>query len=64
LIEQALAALRARAKHLALHLGDHQLKVLDQRLGAGQLGVRLDQRRLQRLLVIRKMISCRRHERN
>jgi len=40
------------------------LKVLDQRLGAGQLGVRLDQRRLQRLLVIRKMISCRHHERN
>jgi hypothetical protein len=35
LIEQPLATLGARTEQLALHLGDHQLKVLDQRLGAG-----------------------------
>jgi hypothetical protein len=34
LVKQPLAALRARTKHLALQLGDHQLKVLDQRLRA------------------------------
>ena len=62
LIEQALAALGARAEQLALHLGDHQLQVLDQRLGAGELGARLDQRRLQRIVVVGKMISCRRHK--
>ncbi len=62
LIEQALAALRARAEQLAPHLGDHQLQVLDQGLGAGQLGTRLDQCRFQRILVVRNMISCRRHK--
>jgi hypothetical protein len=34
LIDQPLAALGARSEHLALHLGDHQLQMLDQRLGA------------------------------
>ena len=34
LVDQPLAALRARTEHLALHLGDHQLQVLDQRLFA------------------------------
>jgi hypothetical protein len=59
LIEEPLAALGARAEHLALHLGDHQLKVLDHRLGAGQLCARLDQRCLERILVVRKKIgSC------
>ena len=63
LIEQPLAALGARTEQLALHLGDHQLKVLDQRLGAGQFGARIDQRCLQRILVVGKMmISCRCHE--
>src|SRR5262249_39801783 len=58
-IEEPLAALGARAEHLALHLGDHQLKVLDHRLGAGQLGARLDQRCLERILVVGKKIgSC------
>ena len=62
LIDQALAALGARAEQLALHLGDHQLQVLDQGLGAGQLGARLDQRGFQRILVVRNMINCRRHK--
>ena len=61
LIDEPLAALGARSEHLALHLGDHQLKVLDQRLGARQLGARLDQRRLQRILVVGKMIGSRDH---
>ena len=52
LIEKPLAALRARAELRALHLGDHQLLLLDQRLGARELGARLDQRRLERILVI------------
>src|SRR5882724_7876600 len=62
LIEQALAALGTRAEQLALHLGDHQLQVLDQGLGAGEFGARLDQRSLQRILVVRNMINCRRHK--
>ena len=63
LIDQALAALGARAEQLALHLRDHQLKVFDQRLGAGQFGARFDQRCFQRILVVGKMmISCRCHE--
>jgi hypothetical protein len=49
LIDQTLAALGARAEHLALHLGDHQLQVLDQSLGSGELGAGLNQRRLERL---------------
>jgi hypothetical protein len=43
LIEQTLAALRAWTKNLPLHLGDHQLQMLDQRLCADELGARLDQ---------------------
>ena len=62
LIEQALAALGTRAEQLALHLGDHQLQVLDQGLGAGEFGARLDQRSLQRTLIVRNMINCRRHK--
>jgi hypothetical protein len=61
LIEQSLAALGARAEQLALHLGDHQLQVLDQSLGAGELGTRLDQRSLQLIVIVRNMIGCRRH---
>jgi hypothetical protein len=61
LVEKPLAALGARAKHLALHLGDHQLQVLDQRLGARELGARLDQRCLQRPDIIGQRIRCRRH---
>ncbi len=34
LIDEPLAALGARTEHLALHLRDHQLQMLDQRLGA------------------------------
>jgi hypothetical protein len=55
-------ALGARAEHRPLHLGDHQLQVLDHRLGAGQLGARLEQRRLQGILVVGDI--GRRHERN
>ena len=62
LIEQALAALRARAKQLALHLGDHQLQMLDQGLGADELGARLDQCSFQRILAVRNLINCRRHK--
>ena len=61
LVEEALAALRARPKHVALHLGDHQLQVLDHRFGARELGARFDQRCLQRIFVIGKRIGCRRH---
>ena len=61
LIDEPLAALGARTEHLALHLRDHQLQVLDQRLGAHELGARFDQRRLQRIGVVGKMIRCRRH---
>src|SRR5450631_901560 len=39
--------------------------MFDQRLGAGQLGARLEQRCFQRILVVRKtMISYRRHDTN
>jgi hypothetical protein len=31
-------------------------------LGAGEFGARLDQRSLQRILVVRNMINCRRHK--
>ena len=62
LIDKPLAALGARAEHRPLHLGDHQLQVLDHRLGAGQLGARLEQRRLQDLFVVGDV--CRRHERD
>ena len=61
LIDEPLAALGARSEHRALHLGDHQLQVLDQRLGARELGACLDQRCLQRSSVLGKMIGCRRH---
>jgi hypothetical protein len=61
LIDEPLAALGARAEHLALHLGDYQLKMLDHRLGAGQPRTRLDQRRLQRIFVIGKRIGSRSH---
>ena len=61
LIDQALAALGARAEQLALHLGDQQLQMFDQSLGAGQLGARLDQCSLQRILVFGNVISRRCH---
>ena len=56
LIKEPLAAFGARTEHLALHLGDHQLQVLDQRLGTHQLGACLDQRRLQRVGIFGKRI--------
>ncbi len=62
LIDQPLTALGARPEHLALHLGDHQLQVLDQRLSARELGARLDQRRLQCILVVGKMIRGPSHD--
>jgi hypothetical protein len=62
LIDEPLAALGARTEPLALHLGDHQLQVLDQRLRAGELGARLDQRRLQRVGVIGKVIGSPGHD--
>ena len=64
LIDEPLAALGARTEHLALHLGDHQLQMLDQRLAPSELGARLDQRRLQRGRVVGKMISCPSHDRH
>jgi hypothetical protein len=64
LIDQPLAALGARTEHLALHLCDHQLQVLNQRLGAHQLGTRLDQRRLQRGGILGKMIGTLDHARD
>ena len=64
LVEQALAALRARPEHRALHLLDQKPKMLDQRMGASQLGTRLDQLRLERVEVVGDWIGCRRHARN
>jgi hypothetical protein len=62
LIKQALAALRARAVYLALHLGDHQSKVLDQGFRTKHFCAHLDESRLQRLIVFRKVIIRRRHD--
>ena len=45
LIDEPLAALRVLAEHLALHLRDHELKMLDHRLGTRQFRPRLDQLR-------------------
>ena len=61
LIDQALAALGAWPEQLALHLGDQKLQVLDQGFGAGQPRARLDQCSFQRIVVVRKRISCRCH---
>jgi len=61
LIDQALAALGTRTERFALHLGNHELKMLDHCLGARQPGVRFGQRRLERFHVIGKLIRCRRH---
>lgn len=58
LIDEPLAALGARPEHRPLHLGDQQLQVLDQRLGAHELGARLDQCRLQGGRVLGKMIGA------
>jgi hypothetical protein len=44
LIDEPLTALGARAVLLAPHLRDHQLQMVDQRLRAHELGLRLDQR--------------------
>ncbi len=62
LIKQPLAALRARAVQLALHLGDHQSQVLDQRLRTQHLRAHLDERGLQRIEVFGKVIIRRRHD--
>ena len=62
LIDQALTAFGARAEQLALHLGDQELQVLDQGLGTRQLGAGLDQRSLQRIVIVGNMISCRCHD--
>ena len=64
LIDEPLAALGARTKHLPLHLGDHQLQVLDQCLGTNELGARLDQCRPQRKGVVGQMISALDHARD
>jgi len=57
LIEKSLATLGARTERRALHLGDHHLQLLDQRLGAGEPGACFDQRRLQPCGVLGEMIS-------
>jgi hypothetical protein len=40
------------------------MQVFDHRLGAHELGARLDQRRLQRGHIVGKMISCPSHDRH
>jgi hypothetical protein len=57
LIDEPLAALGTRTELLALHLRDHQLQVINQSLRTHQLGARLDQRRLQRISAVGKVIS-------
>jgi hypothetical protein len=44
-------------EHLALHLRDHQLQVLDQRLSAGERGAHFDQYRLERIYVVGELIQ-------
>ena len=61
LIDEPLATFGARTEYLPLHLGNHQLQMLDQSLRSGQLGARLDQRCLQRIGVFGRGIWCRRH---
>jgi hypothetical protein len=61
LIDQPLAAFRARTELLTLHLLDHQLKMLDQRGRAHELGARLKQRRFERIHVVGKLICCSHH---
>jgi hypothetical protein len=64
LIDEPLAARRTRTEHLALHLRDHQLQVLDQRMGTSELGARLDQSRLQRGHVVGKLFGALSHARD
>ena len=64
LVEQPLTALRTRAEVLALHLRNRELEVLDQRLGAGKLGARLDQRCSERFFAVRELIRCPCHARD
>ncbi len=64
LIEQALAALRARAVYLALHLRDHQSKVLDQGFRTEHFRAHLDEGGLQRVIVFGKLIVRHRHDAN
>jgi hypothetical protein len=61
LIDQTLAALGSRAKSLALHLGNHQLKMLDHRLRTRELGARFDQRCFERFYIVGKLVRGRRH---
>jgi len=56
LLDKPLALLRARTELLTLHLGDHQLQMLDQRLRAHELGARLGQRSLERIGIVGKVI--------
>src|SRR4051812_37135811 len=63
LVEQSLAALRAWPEVLALHLRNRELELLDQRLRAGELRARLDQRCLERFHVIGERIRRARHTR-
>ena len=55
LVQQPLTALGARAKALALHLGD-------QSLGAGELRTCFGERRLERIYVVGELIRYRHHE--
>ena len=64
LINEPLTALGARTEHLALHLFDHQLLVLDHRLRARELGARLNQCCLQRSDLFGKMIGALDHARD
>jgi len=61
LIEQPLGALGARPEQLPLHLRNQELQMLDQCLGARELGARFDQRGLECIGVVGKRIGCRRH---
>ena len=53
LVEQTLAALGARPVKLAPKLGDQQLLMRDQRLGARQFGACLNQRHLQCIRIVK-----------
>ena len=57
LIEKPLMALRARAMDIALHLLDPDLKVLDHRIGAGEPSISINQKRLERIDVVRQFVQ-------
>jgi hypothetical protein len=69
LVEQLATTFRRGAEPIALHLGNQQLQMRNHRLDIGRAGLELlpcrafgQQRRLQRVDVIRKRLGCTAHK--